>query len=222
MSIEEFLSKVIAQLMLSATVRLIEWLGSTEYAQNVVHAIHERCRKQGNWVALQSAVRSLLRVADPSPRLTAGLVWATGYLVMAVFYPGLIMARIHSTFGIHYPESPVTATLEVAFVIQTAMFLGAFGSRLVMHFALRGNRWGVRLSAATAAISFVCCVLGTSHAASAVHVTLLEAAITAAISVTAMVAMIYLGVDQVGRNIQPADFIADRVFKRWEGPQSAA
>jgi hypothetical protein len=220
MPVEDFLSKVIAQILLSATVRLIEWLGGSEYAQNVVHAIHERCRKHGNWAALQSAVWSLLLAADPSPKVAAGLVWATGYLLMTGFFPVRILARILPTFGLQLPNSTLMMVIETLFVINAAIFLGSFGSRLVIHFANRSSRWGVRLSAAAAALSQLYFVVHTSH--SVIAITPLQATATAAIAAGGMVVMIYLGVYQVGRNVQVSDLIADRVFKRWEGPQSAS
>jgi hypothetical protein len=58
---EDFFAKIIGNVILGLLIRIIERMASSQYAADVVHAIHERYSERGAIAAVWSALRTLLR-----------------------------------------------------------------------------------------------------------------------------------------------------------------
>lgn len=165
MSFQEFLVKVVAQLLVHLTVRMIEVLANSEYAQNVVHAIHERCSERGSWAALRSAVRSLFHALDPSPGLSAALVHVATTLGCVIVF-SQILPRITSTIpfpALLQPGQTIISAVgwffSIMLILNAALLVAAFAERLVICFDRHNLRVAVRGAAIAAAAGIAAMIL---------------------------------------------------------------
>jgi hypothetical protein len=141
---EDFFVKVVAQLLLNASVKLIEKVASSEYSQNVVDAIYARCRDRGAWSALSSSLRALLLALAPDVRRAAGFAYVAPLLVTYPVAPQVL--------GALFPRQSIVAFgIEVLLLLQLGSLAAAFCWRLVWHMHFRGHERTTRLMLLAAA-----------------------------------------------------------------------
>jgi hypothetical protein len=80
MNPEDFFARVCAELLLKAVVALIQAIGTSDFAEDVAHALYERLARRGPLAAFMSAVPSLwqalrARIAAPTAHPFAGVDW---------------------------------------------------------------------------------------------------------------------------------------------------
>jgi hypothetical protein len=228
MSLEDFFVKVVAQIALNIVVRLIEIFFKGEYADEVVHSIHEWVRAWGYPRALRSAVRSLLNLQAPVAPRVPQILASMGALYLFSFWSwrvGTIALDWFAPFSVAAWATVVLDVARCAVALNGAILASAFASRLVICLVRRQQFAATRFVAIGASAFSVYMLasmfLSTTSAGNAsVHTLNIPwAATVLVVLILASTGTCYFNIKK--RTLDWADKIADRFFARFEAAPTA-
>jgi hypothetical protein len=136
----DFLAKLIAQLLLSVAVRIIETLWRGPRAEEIIHALGERLVSSGPWAAARSALGSVRALAGGSRRVAVAVVYACGMQIGATLVARSTHRLPHDLISLIHPSGLIPNVVGAAGVFLTmevALLMAGVGSRLVSDVEIR-------------------------------------------------------------------------------------
>ena len=98
----ELIARIVAEIVFKICVAVIEEIGSSSYANDVLDALHARWKRRGHWSAIWSALRAIPAAIDSRVQVMPDTLGAVAVALFAPFFDGAPVLLFFVSFYFYY------------------------------------------------------------------------------------------------------------------------